>query len=140
MTLAFQDAPSLAGKPATPAVPAASGAGTALTTQPTGAPPGAEVFWIFISLLLGMVLLSTFSSRKQKKQKEKLLSGLKKHDRVITTGGMIGYVAEVKPDVVVLKVEEGRDVRITFTRDSIAAVVQSAAVEESAAADDKAST
>jgi preprotein translocase subunit YajC len=120
-----QDGPSLAGTPATPAPTGATQAAPAGKAAPQAA-PGAEMFWIFIPVLVGMVALSAFSARKQRKQKEKLLGGLKKHDRVVTTGGMIGYVAEVKPDVVVLKVEEGRDVRLTFTRDAIAAVVKSA--------------
>ncbi|MBM4007696.1 MAG: preprotein translocase subunit YajC [Planctomycetes bacterium] len=123
--IASQDGPSLAGTPATPALTSATQAAPAGKAAPQSA-PGAEMFWVFIPVLLGMVALSAFSARKQRKQKEKLLGGLKKHDRVVTTGGMIGYVAEVKPDVVVLKVEEGRDVRLTFTRDAIAAVVKSA--------------
>ena len=126
MTLAFQDGPSLAGKPAAPA--------PASTTTAPGAPaggapsqaPGSEMFFVLIPVLVGMVLLSAFTSRKQRKQKEKLLADLKKHDRVVTTGGMIGFVAEVKPDVVVLKLEEGRDTRVTFTRDAIAAVLKAA--------------
>jgi preprotein translocase subunit YajC len=88
-----------------------------------------DMFWILIPVLGGMILLSTFSARKQRKQKEKMVSELKKHDRVVTTGGMIGFVAEVKPDVVVLKLEEGRDTRVTFTRDAIAAVVKRGADE-----------
>ena len=138
MTLAPQDGPSLAGKPATPA-PAPVTTGTAApgtTTQPASAPPGADMFWVLIPVLVGMILLSTFSARKQKKQKEKLLAELKKHDRVMTTGGMIGFVAEVKPDVVVLKVEEGRDVRLTFTRDAIATILKSAPADAAAADND----
>jgi preprotein translocase subunit YajC len=91
---------------------------------------------VLIPVLVGMILLSTFSARKQKKQKEKLLAELKKHDRVMTTGGMIGFVAEVKPDVVVLKVEEGRDVRLTFTRDAIATILKSAPADAAAADND----
>jgi len=138
MTLAPQDGPSLAGKPATPA-PAPVTNGTAApgtATQPASAPPGADMFWVLIPVLVGMILLSTFSARKQKKQKEKLLAELKKHDRVMTTGGMIGFVAEVKPDVVVLKVEEGRDVRLTFTRDAIATILKSAPADAAAADND----
>ena len=138
MILAPQDGPSLAGKPATPA-PAPVTNGTAApgtATQPASAPPGADMFWVLIPVLVGMILLSTFSARKQKKQKEKLLAELKKHDRVMTTGGMIGFVAEVKPDVVVLKVEEGRDVRLTFTRDAIATILKSAPADAAAADND----
>jgi preprotein translocase subunit YajC len=130
--IAFQDGPSLAGTPATQA-PQAASQGSAPAKPAGQAAPGAEMFWVFIPVLIGMVALSAFSARKQRKQKEKLLGGLKKHDRVVTTGGMIGYVAEVKPDVVVLKVEEGRDVRLTFTRDAIAAVVKSAEPESDTA-------
>jgi preprotein translocase subunit YajC len=138
MTFATQDGPSLAGKPATPA-PAATptAAGTAAPgAQPAATPPGADMFWVLIPVLVGMILLSTFSARKQKKQKEKLLAELKKHDRVMTTGGMIGFVAEVKPDVVVLKVEEGRDVRLTFTRDAIATILKSAPADAAASDND----
>ena len=138
MTFAPQDGPSLAGKPAAPA-PAPVTTGTAAPgtgTQPTAAPPGADMFWVLIPVLVGMILLSTFSARKQKKQKEKLLAELKKHDRVMTTGGMIGFVAEVKPDVVVLKVEEGRDVRLTFTRDAIATILKSAPADAAASDND----
>lgn len=126
MTLAFQDGPSLAGKPAAPApAPTTSAPGAPAGGAPSQA-PGSEMFFVLIPVLVGMVLLSAFTSRKQRKQKEKLLADLKKHDRVVTTGGMIGFVAEVKPDVVVLKLEEGRDTRVTFTRDAIAAVLKAA--------------
>jgi preprotein translocase subunit YajC len=138
MTFAPQDGPSLAGKPATPApVATPTAAGTAAPgAQPAATPPGADMFWVLIPVLVGMILLSTFSARKQKKQKEKLLAELKKHDRVMTTGGMIGFVAEVKSDVVVLKVEEGRDVRLTFTRDAIATILKSAPADAAAADND----
>ena len=137
MTLAPQDGPSLAGKPAAPApAPAATTAAPGTAAQPAAAPPGADMFWVVIPVLVGMILLSTFSARKQKKQKEKLLADLKKHDRVMTTGGMIGFVAEVKPDVVVLKVEEGRDVRLTFTRDAIASILKSAPADAAASDND----
>lgn len=130
--IALQDAPSLAGTPATSAPQATTGAAPAQGAKPAMG-PGFDGIWVFIPVLVGMVLLSVFSARKQRKQKEKLLGGLKKHDRVVTTGGMIGFVAEVKPDVVVLKIEEGRDTRITFTRDAIAGVIKAAeGTEESA--------
>jgi preprotein translocase subunit YajC len=132
-----QDGPSLAGQPAAqaPATTSTTASAPGTTAAPGARPqpaPGGELFYVLLPVLVGMVLLQVFSARKQRKQKERLLADLKKHDRVVTTGGMIGFVAEVKPDVVVLKLEEGRDTRVTFTRDAIAAVVKSA---EPAAAD-----
>ena len=127
MTLqSTQYAPPLAGQPAAP-VPAATGASSQAPGAPAQPrPAGPDMFMVLLPVLIGMVLLSVFSGRKQRKRKERLLAELKKHDRVVTTGGLIGFVSEVKPDVVVLKLEEGRDVRVTFTRDAIAAVVKSA--------------
>ena len=129
MTPAFQDGPSLAGTPAAPAPAATTTApGAPATGTPAAAPqaPGAETLTMLIPVVIVMFVIMAFSSRKQRKQREKLLGDLRKHDRVVTTGGMIGFVAEVKPDVVVLKLEEGRDTRVTFTRDAIAAILKAA--------------
>ena len=137
-----QDGPSLAGQPATPAAAPTTAATTG--AQPQGAQPaaprqapGPDLFLLMIVPLALVIGMSWFSGRKQSKRKERMLADLKKHDRVVTTGGMIGFVSEVKPDFVVLKLEEGRDVRVTFTRDAIAAVVKSAepAASESAKSD-----
>ena len=106
--------------------------GVATATTPTGAPaapPGADMFWILIPVLVMMVLFSTLSGRKQKKARAKMLSELRKNDRVVTAGGIIGSVVEVKPDVVVLRVDEGRETKLTFTRDAITTILQPAAVE-----------
>ena len=128
MTLAFQDGPSLAGKPA--AQPAPTTAAPGAPQGATQAQPGfADMLPILLPVLAAMILFSVFGSRKQRKQREKLFADLKKHDRVVTTGGLIGFVSEVKPDVVVLKLEEGRDTRVTFTRDAIAAIVKAAPAE-----------
>ena len=123
--------PSLAGQPATPAPTMVNGVATT-TATPTGAPtapPGADMFWILIPVLVMMVLFSTLSGRKQKKARAKMLSELRKNDRVVTAGGIIGSVVEVKPDVVVLRVDEGRETKLTFTRDAITTILQGAASE-----------
>ena len=123
--------PSLAGQPATPAPTMVNGVATT-TPTPTGAPtapPGADMFWILIPVLVMMVLFSTLSGRKQKKARAKMLSELRKNDRVVTAGGIIGSVVEVKPDVVVLRVDEGRETKLTFTRDAITTILQPAANE-----------
>ena len=126
--IAFQG-PALAGQPATPAPTMVNGVATA--TPPTGAPaaPPYTVFGILIPVLVMMVLFSTLSGRKQKKARAKMLSELRKNDRVVTAGGIIGSVVEVKPDVVVLRVDEGRETKLTFTRDAITTILQGAASE-----------
>src|SRR5262245_46377897 len=84
-----------------PAVPGAAGAGNGVATQgapaatgagtgpaPTGNPFGGMI-WI---LLLGFMLIlitSSMGGRKQKKQREAMMAGLHKNDRVLTTAGII---------------------------------------------------
>jgi len=55
-----------------------------------------------------------------------MISAIKKHDRVQTIGGVIGSVVEVKPDYIVLKVDESSNTRITFSRSAIAQVLTAA--------------
>ena len=124
-----QSGPSLAGTaPSQAPAPSATTAQTAEAGTPTvrQQAPGMEMLWLFGPVVLVMIVVSIFSGRKQRKQKDAMLASLRKHDRVVTTSGLIGFVSEVKQDTVVLKIEEGRDVRLTFTRDAIAAVVKAA--------------
>ena len=55
----------------------------------------------------------------------KLLSSVKKHDRVRTIGGVIGAVVEIKPDTILLKVDESSNTRMTFARDAVQQVLES---------------
>ena len=52
-----------------------------------------------------------------------MLGGIKKHDTVRTIGGVIGSVVEVKPETVVLKVDESSNIRMTFARDAIQQII-----------------
>ena len=58
---------------------------------------------------------------QQKKQKElqEMVKNLKKGDKVVTTGGMIGIVHTLQDDYVVLKVGDG-DTKIEVLRSYIA--------------------
>jgi preprotein translocase YajC subunit len=53
-----------------------------------------------------------------------MLAAIKKNDSVRTVGGIIGSVVEVKPDVVVLKVDENSNTKITVARSKIEAVMK----------------
>ena len=94
-------------------------------TQADGSAPqvsnpfGDNFFLMLMLILLGMIVLSFFSGRKQRKQRATMLDALKKHDQVLTRGGVFGSVMEIKPDRVVLKVDESSNTRITVLRDSI---------------------
>ncbi len=128
---ATSDAPARPGAAAAPAgsagtaVPAAGGAAAA----PAGAPPtSGSGFLIMMLVLLGaMILFSVVNARREKKKREGMLGGIKKHDKVVTVGGMIGTVVEMKDDAVILKVDETSNTRVTFTKGSISQVLPQAA-------------
>ena len=82
-------------------------------------PFGDNFFMMLILIFLGMIVFSFFGGRKQKKKRASMLESLQKHDQVLTRGGVFGSVVEVKPDRVVLKVDESSNTRITVLRDSI---------------------
>ncbi|GDY00581.1 hypothetical protein LBMAG48_29840 [Phycisphaerae bacterium] len=102
----------------TPSAVAAPG-GTTGAAQP--APASAWLMPVMLLLMLVfMVGISAWSGRKQKKQREAMMSALKKGDKVITGGGVIGNIVDMNDDEIVLRVEEGR---IRFSRGAIQGVV-----------------
>lgn len=96
--------------------------------RPPGDPFGAIWFPMIIIAVLWYFLLFRPQRREQAK-KEQMLSALKKNDRVITIGGIIGTVANISADgrEVTLKVDD--NTRIKFLRSSIQGVMKDEAEE-----------
>ena len=123
--LLAQDGPPLSG-----AAPGSAGAGTGTPAPGTGAASSqgaadmSSIMMMIIPLVLIMLVISTFSQRRERKRREQMLGGIKKHDHVRTIGGVLGSVVELKPDTVVLKVDESSNIRMTFSRDAIQQVVE----------------
>lgn len=88
-------------------------------TEIVEGPLGGNFFTMLMLLLVGMIVFSMFSGRKQKKRRATMLDSLQKRDTVLTRGGVFGTIVEIKPDRVVLKVDESSNTRITVLRDSI---------------------
>ena len=90
---------------------------------------GANPFQFMLPILLGlflvMIVMQIFAGRKQKKEREAMLGGLKKQDVVQTSGGMIGTVVELKDDEVVLKIDSETNTRARFAKGSVQQVVRS---------------
>ena len=98
-------------------LPAASGAGAGDVAAPQ---PMGGMSWLILFAFLGLMLFMTSTAgRKQRKQHEALMASLKKRDRVVTTGGVMGVVVDVFDDRVVLKVDESTNTRMTFVREAI---------------------
>lgn len=77
----------------------------------------------FPIIVIGVVMFWMMSrmKRQEARQREALLAALKKNDKVLTTGGIIGIVASLKDgdDEVVLKVDESSNVRLRVVRSAI---------------------
>ncbi len=80
--------------------------------------PFAVMFLIFYVLVFR-------PQSKARKDTDAMLKNLKKHDDVVTTGGMFGTVVNLKPNTVTLRVDE--NVRIEVERSAIARIVKPAA-------------
>ncbi len=94
------------------------------TTATRPAPPsGAEFFLknLFpIVLIIGVFWWIMSRGRtKEKRRYEQMLNSLKRNDRVITIGGVIGTVVDTREDEVVLKVDEASNVKMRFSRTAI---------------------
>ena len=132
--LAFQDAlsNSVSGNAPAAATPGATG-----TPPAGGGQPAPNPFSFMGPLLLVMVFVIGFSmltSRREKKRREQMLSSVKKGEKVLTIGGIIGVVADVRDDEVILRVDEHSNTKMRFTRSSIQQVLQSVSNGESAGA------
>ncbi|MGE5559544.1 MAG: preprotein translocase subunit YajC [Chloroflexota bacterium] len=73
---------------------------------------------------LPMLLLLAFwwlflikPQQDQEKKRRKMLAELKKGDKVITAGGLVGTVADIKKDTIVLRIAEKAEVQ--FLRSAI---------------------
>lgn len=136
-----QDAPTFQGRTGA-AAETGGGAGGEATTQGDGSnqplgtgsntQQGGGGFFQSGGLLLVMlgfmgflIISSMLAGRKQKKMRNEMLSNLGKHDRVMTTGGMIGTIVEVKDRELILRIDDESGARAHFSRDAIANVLKS---------------
>jgi len=94
-----------------------------------GAPQGAEgapgnplmSFLPFIIIIGIFYFLIIRPQNKKRKETEKMLSALKKGDKVITIGGLHGTIQSVKETTVILKADD--NVKLEFLRSAISNVV-----------------
>ena len=105
----------------------------AQATAPATRPGPPEPWWNALfkgpmfPIILIMVVLYVFmirSKKSQERQRHDMLNQLKRGDRVQTIGGILGTVVEAREDEVVLKVDEGSNTKMRFTRSAIHRVVE----------------
>lgn len=82
------------------------------------------MIWPFILMFAVFYFLLIRPQQKKQKQRNLLLSQLKKGDKITTIGGLHGTIVELSDDTAVVRVND--TTRMTFERSAINAVVSSA--------------
>ncbi len=112
-------------------------ANSVLAQVPTSGPAGGTDGGAAPSSLLGnplillVLVLAIFwfvmsrDQRKKKGQRQAMLANLKKGDKVLTIGGVIGTIVGIKDTEVVVKVDESSNAKITLVRSAIDRVIAS---------------
>jgi preprotein translocase subunit YajC len=92
--------------------------------QSGGAAGGLLGFLPFILIIFVIYFLMLRPQMKKQKQHQKMLTELKKGDKVVTNSGMLGTIVGIneKENVIVLKV--GEETKIEFLKSSIAGPVK----------------
>ncbi|MBR6061376.1 MAG: preprotein translocase subunit YajC [Spirochaetales bacterium] len=104
-----------------------------------GAPAGQNPIFMIGFMAIFIIFFYFVVIRPQKKQQkemQKMLDALKKGDKIVTIGGIIGKVAAVKDDVVVIRVNDS-NTEITFRKDAVSKVVNQTADKKSEKKDAK---
>ncbi|MBI2104955.1 MAG: preprotein translocase subunit YajC [Candidatus Omnitrophica bacterium] len=91
--------------------------------QPSAAAPGPLAMLVpFAMMFLIFYVLVFRPQAKARKEHERMVKGLKKHDEVVTSGGLFGTVVNVKPESITLRIDE--NVRVEIEPAAIARLVK----------------
>ena len=88
--------------------------------QAGGAPAGPAgnpmiSFIPFVLIFVIFYFLLVMPQQKKMKKRKSMIEALKKGDRVTTTGGIIGTVTNLTPEIVTVQIAEGVRVKVSRT-------------------------
>jgi preprotein translocase subunit YajC len=81
-----------------------------------------STFLPFVLIIGIFYFLIIRPQNKKQKETQKMLSALKKGDRIVTIGGIHGVISTVRESSVVVKVDD--NAKVEFSRSAIATVVE----------------
>jgi preprotein translocase subunit YajC len=85
-------------------------------------------FLPIIAIILIFYLLILRPQSKKRKETEKMISALKKGDKIVTIGGLYGTIQNVKESTVILKVDD--NVKLEFLRSAVSSVIAPSTAKE----------
>lgn len=77
--------------------------------------------FLLVCFFLIFYLLILRPQQRRQKEMQKMLSEIKRGDRVLTSGGIYGIVQDVKDDLIVMKI--GDDLKVEVAKSAVQAVV-----------------
>lgn len=110
-----------------------------LMGAPGGTGSGGDIFTTLIpfALIIGIFyFLIIRPQNKKQKETQRMLSAIKKGDKIVTIGGIHGVIQSVKEASVVVKVDE--NTKLEFSRSAISTVVTAGKAEKEKIEDKKA--
>ena len=111
-----------AAAPAAETTTAQAGAAAPEAGQQQAPPPSSGMMMIPFIILIGvMIAISMRTSSKEKKKREEMMNSIRKGTKIMTSGGIIGEIAEVQKDQFLLKV--ANNVQIAISRSAVAQVI-----------------
>ncbi|MDQ0877988.1 preprotein translocase subunit YajC [Paenibacillus sp. V4I3] len=96
-------------------------------TTNTGAVGYLYTYGPLVLMFVVLYFLLIRPQQKRQKNRNQMLGGLKKGDKVVTIGGLHGTIMEITDDICVLRVNDAT--KMTFDRSAINAVSQTTAKE-----------
>ena len=93
-----------------------------MPSQTAAAPGPLAMLFPFAVMFLIFYILVFRPQAKARKDHEQMLKRLKKHDEVVTSGGIFGTVVNVKPEAITLRIDE--NVRVDVERSAITRLVK----------------
>lgn len=92
---------------------------TSATTAPAKPAPGPMSstagiisFAPFIAIMVLFYFLMIYPQSKERKKREEMLSAVQRGDRVLTRGGIYGTVADIKEQILILKISDNSKVEV----------------------------
>jgi len=66
----------------------------------------------FIAIMVLFYFLMIYPQNKERKKREEMLRSIQRGDRVLTRGGIYGTVADIKEEILILKINENNKVEV----------------------------
>ncbi|HKE29705.1 MAG TPA: preprotein translocase subunit YajC [Bryobacteraceae bacterium] len=90
------------------------------TAAPSGIPTG---FYIQIALVVAIMYFLLFRPmQRQRKEQQKMLTGLQNGDTVVTSGGVIGTIVSIDDDDTLVIRVKPNDIKLQVTRGSVSSL------------------